>query len=178
MRSAPARSVRSRQHLWWHGPDTESVDGHCLEATAAAGPPRSNELLGFPADARVLFCDTTHYGWGPSTPKEKVPPLVAADVTVPEEVERLVDTVVSRHGGLHVAFNCAGVFGVTAPVADLDPDTWSKVLNVNLTGTFLSMKYEIAHMKAHGGGVIVNMGANIGVHGRRPGLAAYAATTA
>ena len=48
---------------------------------------------------------------------------VAADVTVPEDVERLVDTVVDRHGGLHVAFNCAGVFGVTAPVADLDPDT-------------------------------------------------------
>ncbi|MFD6463713.1 SDR family oxidoreductase, partial [Streptomyces roseolus] len=45
-------------------------------------------------------------------------------------------------------------------------------------GVFLSMKYEIAHMRAHGGGVIVNMASNIGPHGRRPGMAAYAASKA
>jgi NAD(P)-dependent dehydrogenase (short-subunit alcohol dehydrogenase family) len=52
------------------------------------------------------------------------------------------------------------------------------VLDVNLTGVLLSMQQEIAHMRAHGGGVIVNTASNIGYHGRRPGMAAYAASKA
>ncbi|MET9491032.1 SDR family oxidoreductase [Nocardia sp. NPDC006630] len=103
---------------------------------------------------------------------------VAADVTDGTQVAELVAEVVRRHGGLHIAFNSAGIFGKAAPVADLDEDMWSTVLGVNLTGVFLAMKYEIAHMRAHGGGVIVNMASNIGAHGRRPGMAAYAASKA
>jgi NAD(P)-dependent dehydrogenase (short-subunit alcohol dehydrogenase family) len=74
--------------------------------------------------------------------------------------------------------NAAGVFGKGAPVADLDVDTWMNTLNVNLTGVFLCMKYEIAHMKDHGGGAIINIASNIGAHGRRPGLSAYASSKA
>jgi NAD(P)-dependent dehydrogenase (short-subunit alcohol dehydrogenase family) len=103
---------------------------------------------------------------------------VVADVTSSADVARMVETVVRRHGGLDVAFNSAGIFGGAAPVADLDEGTWAAVLEVNLTGVFLSMKHEIAHMKAAGGGAIVNMASNIGAHGRRPGLAAYAASKA
>jgi NAD(P)-dependent dehydrogenase (short-subunit alcohol dehydrogenase family) len=101
-----------------------------------------------------------------------------ADVTKPDEVSAMIDAVVQRHGGLHVAVNAAGVFGKGAPVADLDVDTWMSVVNVNLTGVFLCMKYEIAHMKANGGGAIVNIASNIGAHGRRPGLSAYASSKA
>ncbi|WP_028924665.1 SDR family NAD(P)-dependent oxidoreductase [Pseudonocardia acaciae] len=101
---------------------------------------------------------------------------VAADVTDSGQVAAMVAEVVRRHGGLDVAFNSAGIFGKGAPLADLDEDTWSAVLNVNLTGVFLAMKHEIAHMRTHGGGVIINMASNIGAHGRRPGLAAYAAS--
>lgn len=103
---------------------------------------------------------------------------VAADVTDPASAARMVDTVTARHGGLHVAVNNAGIFGAAAPVADLDAGVWDGVLAVNLTGVFLSMKHEIAHMRAHGGGTIVNVSSNIGAHRRRPGLAAYAASKA
>jgi NAD(P)-dependent dehydrogenase (short-subunit alcohol dehydrogenase family) len=103
---------------------------------------------------------------------------VAADVTDPAETADMVEEVVRRHGGLHIAFNSAGIIGTPAPVADLDVDTWSAVLEVNLTGVFLAMKHEITHMKDHEGGVIINMASNIGAHGRRPGLAAYAASKA
>ncbi|MBM9507871.1 SDR family NAD(P)-dependent oxidoreductase [Actinacidiphila acididurans] len=103
---------------------------------------------------------------------------VTVDVTDSGQVAAMVDEVVRRHGGLHVAFNNAGVFGTGAPVADLDPDAWTAVLEVNLTGVFLTMKHEIRHMRAHGGGVIVNMASNIGAHVRRPGMAAYAASKA
>jgi NAD(P)-dependent dehydrogenase (short-subunit alcohol dehydrogenase family) len=64
------------------------------------------------------------------------------------------------------------------PVADLDQDTWDRTLAVNLTGVWLSMKYEIAHMRAHGGGVIVNTASNVGASMRIPGLGAYAAAKA
>ncbi|MCT9931442.1 glucose 1-dehydrogenase [Planotetraspora sp. A-T 1434] len=101
---------------------------------------------------------------------------VVADVSRPDDVARLVETAVERHGGLHIAHNNAGVFPKPAPVADLDLDAWNAALAVNLTGILLSMKYEIGHMRDHGGGVIVNMASNIGYHGRRPGMAAYAAS--
>ncbi|UGT42934.1 SDR family oxidoreductase [Nocardia yamanashiensis] len=103
---------------------------------------------------------------------------VRADVTDSAQLAAAVAEVVRRHGGLHIAFNSAGVFGKNSPTADLDETTWQTVLDVNLTGVFLAMKHEIAHMRTHGGGVIINMASNIGAHGRRPGLAAYAASKA
>ncbi|WP_405486047.1 SDR family NAD(P)-dependent oxidoreductase [Nocardia sp. NBC_00511] len=103
---------------------------------------------------------------------------VTADVTVDSEVEAMVAEVVRRHGGLDVAFNNAGIFGAAAPVGDLEVNAWRQVMDVNVTGVFLSMKHEIAAMRGNGGGAIVNMASNIGSHGRRPGLAAYAASKA
>ncbi|ALG08137.1 SDR family NAD(P)-dependent oxidoreductase [Kibdelosporangium phytohabitans] len=103
---------------------------------------------------------------------------VTADVTNPDDVDRMVNTVVQRHGRLDVAVNAAGILGKATPVASLDLDTWKSVLDVNLTGVFLCMKYEIAAMKDNGGGAIVNVSSNIGAHGRRPGLSAYASSKA
>jgi NAD(P)-dependent dehydrogenase (short-subunit alcohol dehydrogenase family) len=100
---------------------------------------------------------------------------VTADVSRAEDVERLVATVVERHGGLHIAFNNAAMLA-GGPVTDLDEDVWAAMVGTNLTGVWLSMKYEIAHMRANGGGVIVNT-ASIGVTSV-PGLGAYGATKA
>lgn len=102
---------------------------------------------------------------------------VTADVSNSEDVARLVTTAVERHGGLHVAFNNAGVLA-TGTVADFDEQDWDKVMAINLTGVWLSMKHEIAHMRAHGGGVIVNTSSNLGSHLRIPALGAYAASKA
>ncbi|TDD60232.1 SDR family oxidoreductase [Actinomadura darangshiensis] len=103
---------------------------------------------------------------------------VVADVSDAESAARMVETVVARHGGLHIAVNNAGVLAGFGPVADIDTAAWDDVLRVNLTGVFLSMKHEIAHMRAHGGGAIVNVSSNIGAHGRLAGMAAYAASKA
>ncbi|MEV4459904.1 glucose 1-dehydrogenase [Microbispora sp. NPDC049633] len=103
---------------------------------------------------------------------------VTADVSQPEDVAQMVETAVERHGGLHVAHNNAGVFPRPAPVADIGLDVWDQAVAVNLTGIMLSLQYEIRYMREHGGGVIVNTASNIGYHGRRPGMAAYAATKA
>ncbi|MET0236690.1 MAG: SDR family oxidoreductase [Kibdelosporangium sp.] len=111
------------------------------------------------------------------TPDES-PDWVTVDVTDADSVAAMVATVVKQHGRLDIAVNAAGVFATPAPVADLDVAAWTSVLDVNLTGVFLCMKYEIAAMKAQGGGAIVNIGSNIGAHGRRPGMSAYAASKA
>src|SRR5262245_4845848 len=102
---------------------------------------------------------------------------VVADVTSEDDVAAMVATVVARHGGLHVAFNNAGLF-VAGGVADLSAGDWARAVDVNLTGVWLSMKHEIAHMRTHGGGTIVNTASNLGAHGRRPGISAYVATKA
>jgi NAD(P)-dependent dehydrogenase (short-subunit alcohol dehydrogenase family) len=106
------------------------------------------------------------------------PDWITADVTDSESVAAMVDTIVNRHGRLDIAVNAAGVFARPAPVADVDPTAWASVIDVNLTGVFHCMKHEIAAMKKQGGGAIINIGSNIGAHGRRPGMSAYAASKA
>ncbi|WP_410614142.1 glucose 1-dehydrogenase [Amycolatopsis sp. lyj-109] len=103
---------------------------------------------------------------------------VTVDVTDSADVARMVETVVARHGGLDVAFNNAGILGSPAAAADLGEDDFGAVLGTNVTGTWLCLKHEVTHMRAHGGGAIVNMASNIGAHGRLPNMAAYAASKA
>ncbi|RSD23871.1 glucose 1-dehydrogenase [Amycolatopsis eburnea] len=113
-----------------------------------------------------------------ATVKEIGGDAVTVDVTNPADVARMVETVVARHGGLDVAVNNAGILGSPAPAADLDEDGFGAVLATNVTGTWLCLKHEVAHMRAHGGGAIVNIASNIGAHGRLPNMAAYAASKA
>ncbi|WP_345392112.1 SDR family NAD(P)-dependent oxidoreductase [Nonomuraea salmonea] len=100
----------------------------------------------------------------------------AVDVTRSASVAAMVDAAVSRYGRLDIALNAAGIFGTVAPLADYDEDTWDDVVAVNLKGVFLSMKHEIAHMRANGGGTIVNVASNLGAHWRLAGASAYAAS--
>jgi NAD(P)-dependent dehydrogenase (short-subunit alcohol dehydrogenase family) len=102
---------------------------------------------------------------------------VTADVSSPTDAERLVAATADRHGGLHIAFNNAGIIEA-GPLADMDQDAWDRQVAVNLTGVFLAMKHEITHMRASGGGVIINTASNLGAHMRLPFLGAYAATKA
>src|SRR4051794_36886260 len=101
-----------------------------------------------------------------------------ADVTREEDVARLVAAVVAQHGRLDIASNTAGVLGATGPLHEVDMTAFAAVVNTNLTGLWLSMKHEIAHMRAKGGGAIVNTSSNIGAHMTRPGLGVYMAAKA
>jgi NAD(P)-dependent dehydrogenase (short-subunit alcohol dehydrogenase family) len=103
---------------------------------------------------------------------------VTADVTRPDSVAELVSSTVERHGGLDVAVNNAGVCGEATPTADIREVDWTRMVDTNLTGVWLSMKYQIPYMRERGGGVIVNVASNLGAHLRVPGMAGYAATKA
>lgn len=102
---------------------------------------------------------------------------VAGDVSLAADVSRFVATTVERYATLDIAFNNAGMLAA-GPLAEMDDDAWDRQVATNLTGVYLSMKHEIGHMRAHGGGVIVNTSSSLGAHQRRPGLAAYGATKA
>ena len=100
--------------------------------------------------------------------------FVRTDVSVPADVERMVDTAVREFGGLHLAHNNAGVVGAGQPIADMPVDVWEHGIGVMLTGVFLGLKYEIPAVLASGGGAIVNTSSGAGLIGF-PGMANYVA---
>ncbi|GGR30209.1 glucose 1-dehydrogenase [Streptomyces netropsis] len=103
---------------------------------------------------------------------------ITADVTRSEDVQALVRRTVERFGGLDVAVNNVGLFVPPAKLADIPEEDWQSVIATNLTGVYLSMKYEVGHMRAHGGGAVVNVSSNLGAHMRKASLAAYATSKA
>jgi len=100
--------------------------------------------------------------------------FVRTDVTAADDVERLVQTTVDTYGGLHIAFNNAGILPPTGPLLDQSESDWDKTIAVDLKGVFLALKYEIAHMVEAGGGAIVNTASIAGLVAD-PGMAPYVA---
>lgn len=100
---------------------------------------------------------------------------IPCDVSSPEQVEAAVKQVTDRFGRLDVAFNNAGVENKAAPVHEIELSEWDRILNINLRGTFVCMKHELAQMVKQGGGVIVNTSSGAGICGVAGG-AAYTAS--
>lgn len=91
--------------------------------------------------------------------------FVSADVAQPQECEALVAQAVHHFGQLDIACNNAGIGGVQAPVADYPLEAWAQVIDINLSGVFYGMKYQIAAMLPSGGGSIVNVASILGAVG-------------
>jgi NAD(P)-dependent dehydrogenase (short-subunit alcohol dehydrogenase family) len=87
------------------------------------------------------------------------------DVSDDAAVGSVIAAVEKDFGGLHIAVNNAGIGGDIAPTGDQTPAGWRKVLAVNLDGVFYCMRHEIAVMKKHGGGSIINMASILGAVG-------------
>ena len=101
---------------------------------------------------------------------------VACDVRDAASVQRAVETVVARFGGLDVIVNNAGV-GVGVPIAEMSHDEWDRIIGTNLTGVFNCCKAAIPHLRRRGGGWIVNI-SSLSSTGPFPGGAAYVASKA
>lgn len=80
---------------------------------------------------------------------------VKADVTNPDDVNAMIDTVVSELGGLEAAFCNAGIC-INVPAEEMTYEQWLKVININLNGVFLTAQAAGKYMLAHGGGSIIN----------------------
>ncbi len=102
--------------------------------------------------------------------------FIKTDVTQFSEVKRAINMVVDTYGRLDCAFNNAGGnVGEGAPTAESSEECWERVINLNLKGVWLCMKYEIIQMLEQGAGAIVNAASVAGLVGF-PGMPAYSAS--
>ena len=99
-----------------------------------------------------------------------------ADVADYASCEAMVAHAVETFGGLHIAVNNAGVpSDIGGEFEDFSVESWHRLMGVNLTGVFLSMKAEAPALKASGGTAIVNT-ASVASFVAQPGMAAYVAS--
>ena len=101
---------------------------------------------------------------------------IVCDVRDPSSVQRAVESVVAKFGGLDVLVNCAGV-GVGSKVAEMSHDEWDRIIGTNLTGVFNCCKAALPHLRQRGAGWIVNV-SSLSSTGPFPGGAAYVASKA
>jgi NAD(P)-dependent dehydrogenase (short-subunit alcohol dehydrogenase family) len=88
--------------------------------------------------------------------------FVKGDVTREEDIARFVNQAVERHGRVDFAVNNAGLEADPHWIVETKLEDFQKVMDVNVTGTFLSMKHEINAIRASGGGAIVNISSVLG----------------
>jgi NAD(P)-dependent dehydrogenase (short-subunit alcohol dehydrogenase family) len=156
------------------------VDGKVALITGAgSGIGRATALVFAKEGAKVVVADIVVAG-GEETVRmikdaggEAI--FVKTDVTRAAEVEALVKKTVETYGRLDCAFNNAGIEGEMAPTADCTEENWDRVVNIDLKGVWLCMKYEIPQMLQQGGGAIVNTASVAGLVGFQ-GIPAYVAS--
>jgi len=101
--------------------------------------------------------------------------FIKTDVSRTPDVEKMVQETVKEFGRLDYAANNAGIEGTQGNILDQTEESWDRVLNVNLKGVWLCMKYEIPEMLKNPGGAIVNTASVAGLAGFA-GLSPYVAS--
>ncbi len=104
--------------------------------------------------------------------------LIVADIAVSENMEKAITDLTDEHGGLDIVFANAGENGVLAPIEELTPEEWSETINNNLTGTFLTVKYAVPHLKKRGGAIVITASINGTRYFANAGATAYATSKA
>lgn len=103
---------------------------------------------------------------------------LTADISKEDEMQRAVTELTTRFGRLDIVFANAGINGVWAPLDELKLSEWQQTVDVNLTGTFLTLKTALSHLKERGGSVIITSSVNGTRMFSNTGASAYASTKA
>ena len=103
--------------------------------------------------------------------------FIKTDVTDSDEIKALIDTTTSTYGALHILFNNAGVGNSEVRSVDLAEEEWDRVIDINLKGVFLGIKYAIPELIKAGGGAIINTSSLLGLKGQKY-VSAYNASKA
>ncbi|TLD70053.1 SDR family oxidoreductase [Phragmitibacter flavus] len=103
-----------------------------------------------------------------------------ADISHSDQVCAAIEATVQRWGRLDIVFANAGINGVWAPLEKLSEADWDQTMNINLRGTFVTIKHAVPHMKAHGdgGSIIVTSSVNGTRMFSNTGATAYACSKA
>ena len=103
---------------------------------------------------------------------------LAGDVREEAFAKALVELCMDLFGGLHVAFNNAGILGEMGDTPDISLSGWQETIDVNLSGAFLGAKHQIPAMQKSGAGSIIFTSSFVGYSAGMPGMAPYAASKA
>ncbi|MDB6002908.1 MAG: putative short-chain dehydrogenase/reductase [Rhizobacter sp.] len=153
---------------------TTRLDGRRIVVTGGASGMGAALVRAFPGlGAQVVSLDLTADA-GAQIADAAGARFVACDVTDPGSVEAAFGQAVAHLGGLDVLVHAAGI-APGAAAAHIGIDHWTSILSVNATGTLLTNQAAHRHMRAGGGGQIIDFASAAGVQGY-PGKAAYAAS--
>lgn len=125
--------------------------------------------------ARVFVCDIDEAAL--ETLRKELPGVATmrCDLSKRAEIEAMVPSALQSLGGLDVLVNNAGIAGPTAPIEQVPPDEWDRVVQVNLTAAFDVTRLAIPALKESPAGVVLVMSSAAGRFGY-PNRIAYAAT--
>ena len=101
--------------------------------------------------------------------------FIKTDVSKEADVRMMVEKIVKAYGRLDYAFNNAGIEQLPSQLVEQTEETFDQIMDINVKGVWLSMKYEIPQMLNNGGGAIVNMASVAGLIGF-PGVPIYIAS--
>lgn len=101
-----------------------------------------------------------------------------ADITQPDQMQQAVDQTLKNWGKLTCVFANAGINGVWAPIEQLTLEEWQNTLNINLTGTFLTLQKTVPALKKQGGTIIITSSINGTRTFSNVGATAYSTTKA
>lgn len=103
----------------------------------------------------------------------------AADVRIEGEVRSAVEGTVEQFGRLNIVFANAGINGMQTPIEEMTLEEWHETMDTNLTGTFLTVKHAIPHLRSAGGGsIIVTASVNGNTIFSLPGYSCYSTSKA
>jgi NAD(P)-dependent dehydrogenase (short-subunit alcohol dehydrogenase family) len=103
---------------------------------------------------------------------------ITADISFVPDMEKALETIAKQLGRLDIVFANAGVNGVWTPLEELKPEEWDRTININLRGTFLTVKYSIPLLKKQGGAIVINASVNGTRIFSNTGATAYSCTKA
>ncbi len=101
--------------------------------------------------------------------------FVEADVSDAAQVQRMVQAALDAYGGIDILFNNAGIL-LFGTILETEEASWKRLIDINLTGTFLCSKAVMPHMIQRGGGSIVNATSSTGHQDAAANIAAYVAS--
>ncbi|MNH96333.1 Levodione reductase [compost metagenome] len=104
--------------------------------------------------------------------------VIATDVSQSDQVEKAYKQVIEKFGRVDIVFANAGINGTWAPLEELSVEDWDETLNINLRGTFLTVKYAVPHLKKNGGSVIITSSINGNRTFSNTGASAYSSSKA
>lgn len=103
---------------------------------------------------------------------------LVADISKVDEIQRAIQRLMGNWGRLDIVFANAGINGVWAPLHELSLEEWQHTLDINLTGTFLTLKYAVPHMQERGGAIVITASVNGTRMFSNSGASAYAVSKA